>query len=395
MLASLPLRGLAALALALAATEPCVAQSGYALATLKPASAVQPPPSQRFFIDDGNRVVGRTEYDTGSYRWPMCIPWTIVLCSSGGRVYSGEVVAWPASSAASVEPVKIANISLPEGAGTAVDAASPNGRIVATTWGSYVFDTRTGALIGMTGQLRSPEGQHVSHPDLGPRAIDDSGLVVLSDHHDSYTWDLGPLLGRTTDVSIQTEVTLPQPLPKGPYRTSTVSAISGRQLFVGHVSGDVNWEHRPARWAHGVFEVLDAQRWGRAVGVNAAGQILMEREGRKFSVWFNGTETPIAPLLAGDVAIPSAINASGVVVGRMGRPSDGTTVEDACQNARAFIWRNGVTTDLNDWVKARGVKLPWGAVLEEAKDINDQGSLVAVMRSWTGTRSVVRLTARP
>jgi len=64
-------------------------------------------------------------------------------------------------------------------------------------------------------------------------------------------------------------------------------------------------------------------------------------------------------------------------------------------SSRAFIWRNGVTTDLTTWVASKGVKLPAGAVLADAYDINDAGSILAIQRASNGTLSYVRLTAKP
>ncbi len=155
-----------------------------------------------------------------------------------------------------------------------------------------------------------------------------------------------------------------------------------------------NYRCWPTVWENGQMRLID-QRTGRVVGTNANKQLLIQRFNNVYTVWTRGTEQTIAPLTAGQFAVPSGMNAAGVVVGRSG--SSATEAPDLYKyvGGRAFIWINGSTQDLTNYVKARGAKLPSGAVLEDARAINDKGSIVAVMKNWLGTRSIVRLTAKP
>lgn len=386
------------------------AQSGYSLSTLQSGASAMPlTRDQDFFIDPQQRVLGRTLYDTGTVRPPICIPYIYIFCSPGGKVYAAEAVAWPASTATSVSPVKLRAQSLPEGAGTLAAAASPDGRLLSLEATSEVFDTATGALIGMGGQLEYPGlGYGPSGSiTLGRRAIDNSGVVALNGNNGaSYLWDLGPQLGRTTDVSIQTKVVLPQALPSGGNAETRVNALRDRNLVVGEVIPSTSQYSPvdpnvlmayPARWVNGTLQVIDAQQYGRAIAVNAGGQIVLQRLPKSYVVWTNGVSSTISPLASGQVVVPNAINASGTVVGRSGAPAapPKTYVDATDNNARAFIWKNGVTTDLAQFLKSKGLSLPSGTVVEDAKDINDQGSMVVVLRNWLGTRSIARLTARP
>lgn len=390
-------------------SAPAQAQSGYTLSTLQSgASAVPLTREQDFFIDAQQRVMGRTSYDTGTVRLPICIPYLYLFCSPGGKVYAAEAVVWPASTASTVQPVKLLPYSLPEGAGTAVAAASPSGRLLSLEAANEVFDTSTGALIGMNDQLEYPGLGYGpgTLTTIGRRSIDNTGVVALNGINGaSYLWDLGPLLGRTTDVSVQTKVVLPQALPNNGNAETRVNALRDRNLVVGEVIPNTNQYSPidpyvvmayPARWVNGVLQLLD-QQYGRAIAVNAAGQIVVQRLPKSYVVWTNGASSTIAPLTSGQVVVPNAINASGVVVGRSGAPASipKTYVDAYDNNARAFIWKNGVTTDLAQFLKAKGLSLPSGTVVEDAKDINDQGSMVVVLRNWLGTRSIARLTAKP
>lgn len=157
-------------------------------------------------------------------------------------------------------------------------------------------------------------------------------------------------------------------------------------------------------------------RSSSAIGINQVGHVLLQGQAvtlttypgdppvvvasfgkRSGAVWFNGQESTVAPLKSGDAVLPYDIHACGVVVGRSGRSIPdlaGLSSADA-RPGRAFLWKNGVTLDLTNLVTSKGVVLPTGSVLTTALDINDQGAILAIMTSSSGSDSLVRLTARP
>jgi hypothetical protein len=97
------------------------------------------------------------------------------------------------------------------------------------------------------------------------------------------------------------------------------------------------------------------------------------------------------------------MNASGTVVGQISRypayigflhQSHAISIWNG-DEGRAFIWKNGVMTDLTTLVANKGVKVPAGAVFINAVSINDKGSIAAIYRDTSGELSLVRLTAKP
>lgn len=386
------------------------AQTSYVLTTLKPAASGAPMPrAQHYVLENTDRVVSHSDYELG-YRLPMCIP--TLGCFGGTKTYAAHATYWPASTATSVAPVKMSSVSLggvslaQAAIGEVGVAVSPDGRVFAGALSGNVFNA-TGALIGMTNQVvdelsASPQ---FSGGKVPKRGIDDRGLVVVNQHGKTYVWDLSSRLSRTTDTTLSDTMPLQPTIDKQGYPGARVNDMTSTAWMVGEVWPDnsevigacednnVNrcW---PTVWDNGQLRVID-QRVGSVMATNASRQLLIRRLGDVYTVWTNGTEKTIAPLTAGHFAVPSGINAAGVAVGRSG--SSATDAPDLFKYAggRAFIWINGSTQDLTNYVNARGAKLPSGSVLEDARAINDKGSIVAVLRNWLGTRSTVRLTAKP
>jgi hypothetical protein len=387
------------------------AQTSYVMTTLKPAASGAPlPRAQHFVLENSDRVVSHSDYELG-YRWPMCIP--MVGCFGGEKTYAAHPAYWPASTATSVAPVKMTETSLGGVAFTGASvgevgvAVSADGRLFAGASNGLVFNT-AGVLIGMNGQVvyeSTDSPQFGTGSTVPKRGIDNRGVVVVNHHGVTYLWDLSSRLGRTTDTTLNDTMPLQPALDKQGYPGARVNDMTSKDWMVGEVwpqSSEVIGDCRddavarcwPTVWQNGQMRVID-QRIGRIVATNANRQLLIQRLNNVHTVWTNGSERTIAPLTPGHFAVPSGINAAGVVVGRSG--SDATDAPDLYKYAggRAFIWINGSTQDLTDYVKARGARLPSGAVLEDARAINDKGSIVAVLRNWLGTRSTVRLTAVP
>lgn len=386
------------------------AQTSYVLTTLKPAASGAPMPrAQHYVLENTDRVVSHADYELG-YRLPMCIP--TLGCFGGTKTYAAHAAYWPASTATSVAPVKMSSVSLggvslaQAALGEVGVAVSPDGRLFASALSSSVFNA-AGVLIGMANQVvdelsASPQ---FSGGKVPKRGIDNLGMVVVNQHGKTYRWDLSSRLNRTTDTTLSDTMPLQPTIDKQGYPGARVNDMTNTAWMVGEVwpnnsevigpceDNNVNrcW---PTVWDNGQMRVID-QRVGSVMATNASRQLVIRRLGDVYTVWTNGTEKTIAPLTAGHFAVPSGINAAGVVVGRSG--SSATDAPDLFKYAggRAFIWINGSTQDLTNYVNARGAKLPSGSVLEDARAINDKGSIVAVLRNWLGTRSTVRLTAKP
>lgn len=386
------------------------AQTSYVLTTLKPAASGAPMPrAQHYVLENTDRVVSHADYELG-YRLPMCIP--TLGCFGGTKTYAAHAAYWPASTATSVAPVKMSSVSLggvslaQAAIGEVGVAVSPDGRLFASALSSSVFNA-AGVLIGMANQVvdelsASPQ---FSGGKVPKRGIDNLGMVVVNQHGKTYRWDLSSRLNRTTDTTLSDTMPLQPTIDKQGYPGARVNDMTSTAWMVGEVwpnnsevigpceDNNVNrcW---PTVWDNGLMRVID-QRVGSVMATNASRQLVIRRLGDVYTVWTNGTEKTIAPLTAGHFAVPSGINAAGVVVGRSG--SSATDAPDLFKYAggRAFIWINGSTQDLTNYVNARGAKLPSGSVLEDARAINDKGSIVAVLRNWLGTRSTVRLTAKP
>jgi hypothetical protein len=238
------------------------------------------------------------------------------------------------------------------------------------------------------------------------RGIDNRGVVVVNLYGKTYWWDVSSRMGRMSDTTVNDTMPLQPTIDRQGYPGARVNDMTSTDWMVGETwpisrvdsgaceDAPSNYRCWPTVWENGQMRIID-QRTGRVVGTNGNKQLLIERLNHAHAVWTRGTEQTIAPLTAGHVAIPSGMNAAGVIVGRSG--TSATDAPDLYNYAggRAFIWINGSTQDLTQYAKARGAKLPSGAVLEDARAINDRGSIVAVMKNWLGVRSVVRLTAIP
>ncbi len=120
--------------------------------------------------------------------------------------------------------------------------------------------------------------------------------------------------------------------------------------------------------------------------LNANGQFLF-RLGKDSVLYDFGTDsiTQIAPLpLSDDWGIYArGIDNSGTVVG-----SQNYRYESGAGGDRAFIFRNGITTDLNDLVMLNDEQ-----ILVKAYDLTETGEIIARMaNTWSGQEDWVKLT---
>lgn len=381
------------------------AQSGYTLTTLQAPSFKPIFPAA---IDTQNRVFGTTDYLTGFGLLPDF--------SGFGWLYSTYAVRWPASSAASVAASKVTGSQT-----GGLRAASEDGNTIVLALGlALVYDTPTGKLTSM---LSYPKIAGTSTPVNASQVtgISNAGVMAVN-----YTVD-GSLPPNNARTGLWKTDADGQALPFGGYAGAQSISVNGQGKVSGAIYEQGVANLRAAVWANGGLTVIDHTpgRGSAALASNQTGQVLMRvnpmtvysytgDNGIVYSspvygaptyvVSLNGVETQINPVNGHAVVVPSAINGSGVVVGRMGavgapNPYLGPTpIMIASVDAvpgRAFIWKNGVTTDLTTLVASKGVKLPTGAVLDDAIAINDQGSILAKLRAANGTISFVRLTAKP
>jgi probable HAF family extracellular repeat protein len=124
----------------------------------------------------------------------------------------------------------------------------------------------------------------------------------------------------------------------------------------------------------------------RAGDINNKGQIVGDSHTigsaeRRAFIHQDGVMTSLGTLAATGFrdSVANAINERGQVVGHS---ETGTRV------IHAFVWENGVMTDLNSLVT-----LPTGWVLSDAIDINDNGDIVGWGRNAQGTQSAFLLEA--
>ncbi len=206
--------------------------------------------------------------------------------------------------------------------------------------------------------------------NIGPvsqaTAVNDVGQVVgrshhaLTSHHDdhhAFLWQSGTLI----DLGSL----------NGPFGISQANAINNHGHVVGHTSTPQS-QFNAFIWRNGVMTNLDAGSGGRsfANAINDSGQIVGSRwsnlhSRERATMWVEGAPIDLHTL-PNNFSYALDINSSGQVVGYYGDTA-----------YRAFIWQNGVMTDLNTLVT-----LPAGWVIRSAVGINDAGQIIGEV--WEG-----------
>jgi hypothetical protein len=412
---ALPQLAVAALAIAcstLLSLGSAQAQSSYSLTALKASNSFAITP---LVLDNQNNVLG-TAYYYDSYGSLLYGAVGIPVLGGSGYVYVPDASKWAAGTGASVSPTRLVKTGIHQ----AMVSASADGSKLATF--SALFETATGKLIYYTSDLNTGTLQQTTSYKSPRMLANDGSLALTFDVYSSTGSEQPVRRAGLTRGTLQAAFLLPQ----GNYTSSTAGTMSPSGAMVGGtVVEPTTGFNRAAVWTQEQLAVLDAKpnRGSSVARLNATGQALVctlagvstlvnGANGPYFQVGYskpahvlitNGAEQAIAPLAAGQVATAWALNASGTVVGRSGPLSVQQYLPLSPQyctgtsssSSRAFIWRNGVTTDLTTWVASKGVKLPAGAVLADAYDINDAGSILAIQRASNGTLSYVRLTAKP
>lgn len=265
-------------------------------------------------------------------------------------------------------------VDVEEGSSTANDI-NDAGQIAGYTWAqgtpavAMLWDGDGATLIDTLGGDQS-----------AALAINDKGQVVgvsavevgIFEQH-AFLWDeegledLGTLPGGTTsratginaDGAIVGSSTVEEPDENGPPTQRAVLWQDGEAIDLGLIAGTFG-------------EATDINASGQIVGLSTTddGQIPFG-PGTHAVLWQNEEIVDLGTLGEGETSAAEAINTSGVIVGSsmvVAGESSGQPGE-----RHAFVWRNGVMTDLNDLIPANA-----GWVLEYAYDVNDEGVIVGV-----------------
>jgi probable HAF family extracellular repeat protein len=355
------------------------AQSSYALTTLKPPSGglnryAHGYQQRSFGIDSADQVVGPAGYAAGVYL--DVNGWTFKTR------YDQYVVKWPASSAASVSPVKV--IRAPDKNSLLLDVSTGAKKVMVYSSGQAILDVATARL-----------GPKVP-TTIDLKQVNDLGVAVWW-ARDTGSSDQGTWSATTGTVTLAPAAGV----------VAGGRALNTQGLVVGTVTPPGARTHRAGQWLNGQWNVIDLRGGdvaSEAIAVNEQGQALVQSHSvtcpdpsycltvdtsigvitdGSFRQIGGGAGEPAATWLEA-----TAINNQGVVVGHV------RTSESQLTPARAFVWQNGVYSDLTRLVATKGLTLPAGAVLTDALALNDKGSIVAVMQTGS-TQALVRLTARP
>jgi uncharacterized membrane protein len=154
---------------------------------------------------------------------------------------------------------------------------------------------------------------------------------------------------------------------------------------------------------------------GRVLGLNAHGDL------HPTAVRWTAAGAELLPALGGQASSALALSDQGHVLKAassygigptVGEPSRALVVKGLNQwsvglngrdtalvftpaQSRAFIWKDGVMSDLTTLVASKGVKVSAGAAFVNAVSINAKGSMVAEYIDAAGKYALVRLTAKP
>jgi hypothetical protein len=328
-----------------------------------------------------------------------------------GVVHRPALVRWPSTAAKTVVGSRVSA----QAKGSLRAASADGSQLVVPVGPAVVYDAFSGRPRVALRYPRAPGGSEpVSSPTV--QGVSNDGQLLVNH-------TLGSVLPHDARTGLWRHDNEAVALPLGGHVGQKGLSIRADGAVAGVVYQAGHFNERAAVWVDGALQVLDQQagRGSAALAINAQGQVLMrvcvqqERSHfdgvttRAHSVYgppghvlsHKGAETPLLPTMAGEVLVPRAMNASGMVVGRMGprkpRISEFQVVppsaspDEEARPGRAFVWHAGRVHDLNEWVAARGVSLPPGAVLQEALAINDAGSILATLRDSDGTVRPVRL----
>jgi probable HAF family extracellular repeat protein len=171
------------------------------------------------------------------------------------------------------------------------------------------------------------------------------------------------------------------PMPRGSDATYVIG-LNGTRA-VGYWANTITGPYRrPALWDLARGDMLDIPitygPFGTAVDVNASGHVCgwmgyAEQSDSHGFLYADGVLTDLGAITGGISGQPSAINASGTIVGS-GRLIDPKT---GASRRSGFIWSNGEMTVVHPYPEYPYCHL---------RDINDQGDIIGVC--WNGSSEV-------
>jgi hypothetical protein len=417
-----------AMASLLGLASPAQAQSGYTMTALKSAPTYQRQWADAFrvYLDDQNRTLMTLSYYEG-YKLK-------VVGTTGGffprygwvQTWNNYPVRYPASTAASVSATKLSTRP------GFLQLISPNG--------NYYYKPEQAPPVNAAGKVLFAGPIYAS-------VMNDAGQIAGVLYEES-RYPPPPMQTPLVSPALWSADGTQQVLPMPPgYVGGNVIALTSKGEAVGEVYATGDLKPAPVRWTSAGAELLSSPPGlaGAALAISEQGHILkvahddftltveaMNSETnrpitstlkygvRRYVVSRNGQDQALTcPNAAMPLMGSSGMSASGVVIGRCAPVNDpwlqamtergyyyngeamhGSGATILGQNftpsmSRGFIWRDGVMSDLTDYLKAKGVKLPAGTVFTSAVAINAKGSMVAEYFDAAGNYSVVLLTAKP
>jgi probable HAF family extracellular repeat protein len=179
---------------------------------------------------------------------------------------------------------------------------------------------------------------------------------------------------------------------------ANATAINDAGQVVGEASASHMWSPRHAViWAADGIHDLGTLggRASNATGINASGQVVGTAETgaheRHAFLYGDGVMKDLGAL--GGDSEASAINASGQIVGKSRIEKKAQHFWNAPPASRAFLYQNGVMTDLNSLVTG---PLAGSITLQEAPAINDSGLIAATgLDRRTGATRAYLLVPEP
>jgi probable HAF family extracellular repeat protein len=209
-------------------------------------------------------------------------------------------------------------------------------------------------------------------------AINESGQVVGASAIEAGSFEQHALLW--DEEGLEDLGTLPGGTTSRATGINADGVIVGSSTIEGAVENGPPIQH-PVLWLD--REAIDlgliGGTFGEATDINASGQIvglsttgdgqIPFGPGTHAVLWQDEQIIDLGTLAEGESSAAEAINASGVIVGSsmvVAGESSGQPGE-----RHAFVWQNGVMTDLNDLISANA-----GWEIEYAYDVNDEGAIV-------------------
>lgn len=391
------------------------AQSGYAMTRLAQPSGQKLPVTGRVVLDQQNRAY--TTYDFKRMGFDFSVPpfpqWMELSMESP--------VQWAASTAASITPTRLNSNSL------YVQSVTPSGGRLFESCSRY-WDRKSYRVVSLPlpevvkamstiASCNTLAGNDAGAlvQTYGYRAVDDSGNPVYDENA-----VVSVALARTAKG-----VSRLLPKPMG-LKNAAVMAINAKGVMAGRALNKTRYDlsSRAVIWAANdqptVLPEPVSNEGSEATHINDNGDVVVasgtpllnpgsstqtSRAGTTYHVWRAGAYQAIQPLPGYDVVAVTGLNNQGVVVGILalqgGYQLDllerygASYIESA--NIRTFIWRDGITKDLTEEVRNKGVTLAAGARLTRVSSINDKGSLAASLfdPAQNPQYVTVRLTAKP